>query len=149
MYNGAQIPYINGPPTGRWTTGLFDCCEEPGNSCLTCCCPRLTFGRNVEIIDQGRTSATQARLIFCALGCFGLGSIYSYRFRSGLRALYNLPEEPCMDFCVHYCCPICALCQEYRELKNRGLDPSKGWKANEGKMKTNQVPPQVAMGMTR
>lgn len=149
MDNGAQISDINGPPTGKWTTGLFGCCEEPGNCCFTFCCPSCTFGRNVEIIDQGRTTAAQARLIFCLLGCAGLSSVYSYRFRSGLRTLFNLPEEPCIDFCVHYCCTICAICQEYRELKNRGLDPSKGWKANEGKMKTIQVPPQVAMGMTR
>lgn len=72
------------------------------------------------------SAATHARWIFCALSCFGLGSIYSHRFRKGLRTLYNLPEEPCKDFCVHFCCPLCAICQEYRELKNRGLDPSKG-----------------------
>jgi len=72
------------------------------------------------------SAATQARLIFCLLGCAGLSSVYSYRFRSGLRTLFNLPQEPCIDFCVHYCCTICAICQEYRELKNRGLDPSKG-----------------------
>jgi len=29
------------------------------------------------------------------------------------------------------------------------MDMDIGWKANEGKMKTMQVPPQVAMGMTR
>jgi hypothetical protein len=28
MYN-AQIP--NDPPTGKWTTGLFDCCEDSEN----------------------------------------------------------------------------------------------------------------------
>ncbi|XP_045790789.1 protein PLANT CADMIUM RESISTANCE 7-like [Trifolium pratense] len=149
MYNGAQIPNINDPPTGKWTTGLFDCCEDYENCCFTCWCRHLTFGWNVEIIDQGRTSATKARSKFCVYGSFGLGSIYSYKFRSGLRALYNLPEEPCNDCCVHCWCSLCAICQEYRELKNRGLDPSKGWKANEGKMKTNLVPPQVEMDMSR
>lgn len=68
-------------------------------------------------------AATCARLIFCGLGCFGLGCLYSYKFRNKLRSLYNLPEEPCSDCCVHNCCILCAICQEYRELKNRGLDP--------------------------
>ncbi|KAK7314521.1 hypothetical protein VNO77_33047 [Canavalia gladiata] len=154
MYNGegkaAHPQNFNAPPTGKWTTGLYDCSEDPGNCCFTWCCPRFTFGRNVEIIDQGRTSPTIARLIFFALGCFGCASLYTYRFRSKLRALYNLPEEPCMDFCVHYWCSICAICQEYRELKNRGLDPSIGWKANEERMKrANQVSPPVVIAMTR
>jgi hypothetical protein len=30
MYNGAQISHINGPPTGKWTTELFDYCEDSG-----------------------------------------------------------------------------------------------------------------------
>lgn len=34
MYNGeakaAQLPY-NGPPTGKWTTGLCGCFEDPGS----------------------------------------------------------------------------------------------------------------------
>ncbi|TKY44683.1 PLANT CADMIUM RESISTANCE 12 [Spatholobus suberectus] len=154
MYNGegkaTQQPSINAPPTGQWTTGLYDCFDDTGNCCFTWCCPRFTFGRNVEIIDQGRTSPIKARLIFFALGCFGLASLYTHGFRTKLRALYNLPEEPCTDCCVHYWCVVCAICQEYRELKNRGLDPSIGWKANEERMRrATQVPPHVAPGMTR
>ncbi|GJR70011.1 cell number regulator 10 [Tanacetum coccineum] len=33
-----------------------------------------------------------------------------------------LADEPCNDFILHCCCELCALCQEYRELKNRGFD---------------------------
>jgi hypothetical protein len=33
-----------------------------------------------------------------------------------------------MDCLVHFCCETCALCQEYRELKNRGYDMSIGTK---------------------
>lgn len=77
-------------------------------------------------MDEMISAATAASLIFCALSCLGIGSFYSFKFRSTLRAQYNLPEEPCIDFCVHYCCGICAICQEHRELKNRGMDPTKG-----------------------
>jgi hypothetical protein len=37
-----------------------------------------------------------------------------------------LVESPCWDCCVHFFCLRCALCQEYRELKNRGFDVSVG-----------------------
>jgi Cys-rich protein (TIGR01571 family) len=49
----------------------------------------------------------------CLCSCF---------YRSKLRAQYNLEESPCIDCLVHFCCETCALCQEYRELKNRGFD---------------------------
>ncbi|MED6218688.1 hypothetical protein PIB30_028775 [Stylosanthes scabra] len=153
MYNGegktAQSPFSSAP-TGAWTTGLCGCCEDPGNCCMTCCCPCVTFGQNAEVVDKGRSSCAFAGMIFYLLSYVGCGCLYSYTYRSKLRGLYSLPEEPCMDFFVHCFCGSCAICQEYRELKNRGLDPSLGWTANEERMnRGNQVAPHVQPGMTR
>ncbi|XP_047158242.1 protein PLANT CADMIUM RESISTANCE 9-like [Vigna umbellata] len=146
----AQQRNSNAPPTGKWTTGLYDCFDDKGNCCFTWVSPHDAFGSNAEIIDQGRTSAIRARLIFFGLGLLGLGCLYSYKFRIKLRSLYNLPEEPCSDCCVHSCCLLCAICQEHRELKNRGIYPSTGWKANEERMKkANLEAPRVASAMTR
>jgi Cys-rich protein (TIGR01571 family) len=52
----------------------------------------------------------------------GLACLCSCFYRSKLRAQYDLDESPCVDCLVHFCCETCALCQEYRELKNRGFD---------------------------
>jgi len=60
------------------------------------------------------------------LSLSGLACLYSCYYRSKMRAQYELPEAPCMDCLVHFCCETCALCQEYRELKNRGFDLSIG-----------------------
>lgn len=60
------------------------------------------------------------------LALTGLSCLYSCYYRSKMRAQYDLPEAPCMDCFVHFCCETCALCQEYRELKNRGYDMSIG-----------------------
>ncbi|BAU02813.1 hypothetical protein VIGAN_11239900 [Vigna angularis var. angularis] len=146
----AQQQNSNAPPTGKWTTGLYDCFDDKGNCCFTWVSPPDAFGSNAEIIDQGRTSAIRARLTFFGLGLLGLGCLYSYKFRIKLRSLYNLPEEPCSDCCVHSCCLLCAICQEHRELKNRGLYPSTGWKAHKERMKkANLEAPRVASAMTR
>jgi hypothetical protein len=51
-----------------------------------------------------------------------MGCLYSCLYRSRLRAEYDLQEGECPDFLVHCCCEHLALCQEYRELKNRGFD---------------------------
>ncbi|KAJ0430787.1 putative PLAC8 motif-containing protein [Helianthus annuus] len=47
-------------------------------------------------------------------------------YRTKLRNQYSLPKQPCNDCLVHFFCKPCALCQEYRELKYRGLNPSYG-----------------------
>ncbi|OAY70780.1 Cell number regulator 10 [Ananas comosus] len=56
--------------------------------------------------------------------------IYSCVYRSKLRVQYNLQEAPCCNCCVHWCCELCALCQMYRELHNRGYDMTLGWQLN-------------------
>ncbi|XP_054787651.1 cell number regulator 2-like isoform X2 [Prosopis cineraria] len=112
------------PRHGQWTTGLCGCFEDPGNCCMTCCCPCITFGESAEVIDKGNTSCACAGLVFYALSYVGCVGLYSCTYRRKLRGLFNLPEEPCSDRCIHCCCTSCAICQEYRELRNRGIDPS-------------------------
>lgn len=133
--------------------------------CISFCCPCITFGQNVEIIDRGTTCKLQkkkktkheqfiqyfinwysflpssctswfiiwlcaacahAGFIYYCLAHVGFASCYSCTYRTKLRASFNLPEDPCADCLVHCCCLPCAVCQEYRELKNRGVDPSIG-----------------------
>uniref|UniRef100_A0A7N2L5D1 Uncharacterized protein n=1 Tax=Quercus lobata TaxID=97700 RepID=A0A7N2L5D1_QUELO len=89
------------PPEGKWTTGICGCFGDVTNSCFTA-----------------------ARNCFMLVYAFGIGAcLYTCTYRAKLRALYSLPPKPCGDCCVHHFCFFCALCQEYRELKNRGLDP--------------------------
>ncbi|KAJ9550628.1 hypothetical protein OSB04_014673 [Centaurea solstitialis] len=52
--------------------------------------------------------------------------IISCRYRSKLRSRFALVEDPCTDCMTHCCCEYCALCQEYRELNHRGINPSAG-----------------------
>ena len=56
----------------------------------------------------------------------GCGWYYASTYRAKLRRQYSLPEEPCSDGAIHFFCCSCALSQEHRELKYRGLDPSLG-----------------------
>ncbi|PIN23697.1 hypothetical protein CDL12_03578 [Handroanthus impetiginosus] len=110
-----------------WSTGLFNCFDNISICCLTCWCPCITFGRIAEIVDRGSTpcgvSGALYSMILCVSGC---PWVYSCFYRSKLRGQYFLEERPCTDCCVHCCCETCSLCQEYRELQNRGLDLSIG-----------------------
>jgi Cys-rich protein (TIGR01571 family) len=96
---------------------------------VTCLFPCITFGQIAEIVDRGSTSCGASAALYTLIIAFsgsGLQCIYSCFYRSKLRAQYSLEETPCPDCCVHFCCERCALCQEYRELKNRGFEMSIG-----------------------
>ncbi|KAG0464226.1 hypothetical protein HPP92_020295 [Vanilla planifolia] len=134
-----------------WSTGLCDCTDDCGNCCTTCFCPCVTYGRVAEIVDRGSISCGAAAALYALLEWLTCcHCVYSCFNRKKMRAQYSLVEAPCGDFCVHCCCEPCALCQEYRELKNRGFDMTVGWQANAAKQAClTTVPPPFTGGMMR
>ncbi|XP_010266998.1 PREDICTED: protein PLANT CADMIUM RESISTANCE 2-like [Nelumbo nucifera] len=134
-----------------WSTGLCDCSDDVQNCCVTCWCPCITFGQISEIIDKGTSSCgTNGALYTLISFVIGCPFLYSCFYRSKLRQQYLLKESPCVDCLVHCCCESCALCQEYRELKNRGFDMSLGWDGNVEKQNQGvAMAPVVQEGMNR
>ncbi|XP_065876004.1 cell number regulator 1-like [Euphorbia lathyris] len=156
--NGYPYPIpmnINTHPSSastRWSTGLCHCCDDPANCLVTCFCPCVTFGQIAEIVNKGSISCAQSGAVYGLLLGFtaGLSCLYSCFYRSRLRGQYDLEEAPCVDCLVHFFCEQCALCQEYRELKNRGFDMGIGWQANMDRQSRGiTAPPTVAGGMSR
>ncbi|KAJ0669381.1 putative PLAC8 motif-containing protein [Helianthus annuus] len=157
----AQAPYnqsVAPPPQSmmypsQWSSGLCDCTSDVSNCCLTCWCPCIPFGQIAEILDKGTTSsAVHGALYTILLLLTGCQFIYSCSYRSKMRQQYMLPEEPCNDCLLHFCCEPCAMCQEYRELKHRGFDMSLGWHGNMERQNHHQAvvtPPYAPAGMKR
>ncbi|KAH0756916.1 hypothetical protein KY290_020409 [Solanum tuberosum] len=134
-----------------WSTGLCDCMSDPKNCCITLWCPCITFGQVAEIIDKGSNSCgvngALYAIIICVTCC---PCFYSCFYRNKMRQQYLLKKNPCGDCLVHCFCEACALCQEYRELKNRGVDMSIGWHGNvERQNRGVIIPPTVEGGMNR
>ncbi|XP_004236941.1 protein PLANT CADMIUM RESISTANCE 2 [Solanum lycopersicum] len=134
-----------------WSTGLCDCMSDPKNCCITLWCPCITFGQVAEIIDKGSNSCgvngALYTIIICVTSC---PCIYSCFYRNKMRQQYLLKKSPCGDCLVHCFCEACALCQEYRELKNQGVDMSIGWHGNvERQNRGVIIPPTVEGGMNR
>ncbi|XP_010269384.1 PREDICTED: cell number regulator 1-like [Nelumbo nucifera] len=142
-----QAPGAPGP----WSTGLCHCCDDPAICLVTCCCPCVTFGQIAEIVNRGSLPCSASCVIYGMLQAIpSLSCLYSSCYRSKLRAQYDLEEAPCVDSLVHLCCEACALCQEYRELKNRGFDMGIGWQANMDRQRRGiTVAPVVGAGMVR
>ncbi|XXG81543.1 hypothetical protein AAC387_Pa09g2150 [Persea americana] len=136
-----------------WSTGLCDCFDDCGSCCLAFWCPCIAFGRIAEIVDRGANSCTKSSATYVLLGMLTgmqIQWLFSCGYRSRLREQYQLPEKPCDDCLVHCFCGHLALCQEYRELTNRGFDMPAGWHKNV-EMQTRGVTtaPAVTGGMSR
>ncbi|MED6180504.1 Protein CADMIUM RESISTANCE 2, variant 2 [Stylosanthes scabra] len=118
-------------PLEEWSTGLCDCFSDCGNCCITYWCPCVTFGRVAEIVDRGSTSCGASGALYALVCCLiGCGCLYSCFYRSKMRRQFNLKGSDCTDCLTHCFCEPCALCQEYRELENKGFDMHIGWHGN-------------------
>ncbi|XP_033129912.1 protein PLANT CADMIUM RESISTANCE 2 isoform X1 [Brassica rapa] len=124
-----EAKHLHGQPQaeGEWSTGFCDCFSDCGNCCITCWCPCITFGQVAEIVDQGSTTCGTAGALYTLISFFtGCGCLYSCFYRGKMRAQYNIGGNDCGDCLKHFFCELCALTQQYRELKNRGYDMKLG-----------------------
>ncbi|XP_021732015.1 protein PLANT CADMIUM RESISTANCE 8 [Chenopodium quinoa] len=110
-----------------WTTGLFNCHEDWTNAVVTAFLPCITFGQIAEVLDEGELSSPWGSFIYLLMmPALCSQWIMGSKYRKKLRKKYDLVEAPYTDKVSHIFCLCCSLCQDYRELKNRGLDPSLG-----------------------
>ncbi|XP_052134718.1 cell number regulator 10-like [Oryza glaberrima] len=136
---------------GAWTTALCDCADDCNTCCMACWCPCIPVGQIAEIVDRGSSSCALNAVLYCLVLHVSAGMcqwVYSCAYRARLRAAYDLPETPCSDCLVTFCCQTCSIAQMHRELKNRGHDPNLGWEVNS--RRTMMTPPQhqAMEGMT-
>ncbi|GBG61206.1 hypothetical protein CBR_g19739 [Chara braunii] len=132
----STIPGLPDPPQ-RWVSGICACCDDLDSCCLGCWCPCVLFGRNVAALSDKPWVGpcvlyclmdVLIRLVglklagACGWYFLSFGSCYTFSQRRKLRTKYNLQEGPCMDPCTHYWCPWCAVCQEYREIRERSTN---------------------------
>ncbi|KAI5677796.1 hypothetical protein M9H77_08746 [Catharanthus roseus] len=143
-----QIPlHLKTKTRLTWSTGLCDCFSDVRNCCITCWCPCITFGQVSEIIDKGSSSCVSNGALYTVIACVtGCPCFYSCFYRTKMRQQYMLKENPCGDCLLHCFCEACALCQEYRELKNRGYDMSIGWHGNVEKQNRIAMTPVAPQG---
>ncbi|XP_039042279.1 protein PLANT CADMIUM RESISTANCE 4-like [Hibiscus syriacus] len=104
-----------------WTTGLFDCMDDPTNALITAVFPCVTFGQIADVLDNGNTTCATSGIVYAFAPC-----VVSGPYRKKLRQRFGLVEAPASDRVIHSVLEHCALCQEYRELNNRGINPALG-----------------------
>ncbi|KAB5531882.1 hypothetical protein DKX38_018552 [Salix brachista] len=99
--NGIPVAPVN-QQQQAWTTGIFDCLEDPSNALITALFPCVTFGQIAEIVDNGQsTCATNGMMYGLVASCIGMPCLLSCGYRSKLRAKYGLIEDPAPDWLTH------------------------------------------------
>nr|AFK42439.1 unknown [Lotus japonicus] len=141
----------------QWSSGICACFNDMQSCCIGCLCPCFLFGKNAEFLGSG-TFLGSCVTHFALWGLVNVGccfltdglllglpgclvSTYACGYRRTLRSKYNLPEAPCGDFVTHCCCHLCAICQEYREIRERSGDSE----ATDMKLAVVTAPPIQAM----
>ncbi|KAL3639342.1 hypothetical protein CASFOL_017249 [Castilleja foliolosa] len=140
-FGSSPSPFINVPNQQNqlWKTDLFGCMDDPQNAIITLLFPCVTFGQVAEILDLGSSSCGTSGMLYGVIAfCIAMPCIMSCTYRTKLRSRFGLIEAPGPDWLVHCFCEHCALCQIYRELNIRGLDPSIGWMGNVAKQQQSQ-----------
>ncbi|KAK9828699.1 hypothetical protein WJX72_001590 [[Myrmecia] bisecta] len=97
----------------------MDCCSDGALCCFGYHLTPCLFGDNVDRLRGG--GCCSPCLSYYCLSLFCLQGLVAGETRAALRNKYNLPQEPCDDCVVHCFCTPCAVCQEARELKRRGV----------------------------
>ncbi|PNH09554.1 Protein PLANT CADMIUM RESISTANCE 3 [Tetrabaena socialis] len=126
-----------------WTTGFCDWCASPGGcgTCFyVCCCTPCAYGSNVSrmppsVICGG--SCVGACFAYMGMTALGLPCLLHMCSRGYVRQKYGIPGDGCTDCLATCCCPLCAMCQEGRELTIRGCGP--------GGIELNKPPGQQEM----
>lgn len=136
---GADSGGTKGDDPVQWSSGICACFDDTQSCVIGLFCPCYILGKNAELLGSGTFAGPcLAHCISWALvnticcfatsgvllglpGCFM--SCYACGYRRSLRAKYNLEEAPCGDCATHFFCHFCAICQEYREIRERGSNP--------------------------
>ena len=72
------------------------------------------------IVKQPCDGIGPACFLFCISATFGLNSCYStFVTRKKLREKHGMNENIPLDCLSHFLCPLCAICQDYSEAKQR------------------------------
>jgi Cys-rich protein (TIGR01571 family) len=138
---GIDFPYgatLTPPFQSTWTATTCGCCnQEEGGSCMHCCyclfCPCVMLGGNICMMrDLGlKPENTTGKGFMCGC-CYFLGSLWIPVYwlcgclnRGEMAHAHGIHEAQCQDCLFHFCCPVCTLAQERREIwiraHHRGL----------------------------
>ncbi|KAK9793164.1 hypothetical protein WJX73_000720 [Symbiochloris irregularis] len=123
----ARMAAPKGDLGNPWSSGLCACFDDCGVCCLGYWCPCVLYGKNAERISGQPGCVGHCCLWYLLSAFFGCACCVSGPTRNRLRAEQQLKDVGCCgDWCTHFWCGGCALCQEARQLNatSKGSAPA-------------------------
>lgn len=123
--NARNLPY-NSNGEREWSSGLFDCLEDPVTFIAGWFLPCIVYGKNktrMEALEQGAPHAQGGELLgsdtitYGALHFCGVGWVLGMANRSATRAHYKIEGDAVSDCLLSTFCFPCALTQQSREIE--------------------------------
>jgi len=139
-----EMSKTGGSAPRGWLHGFWDCFSDPATCCFTYCCPCVVYGTVRSTFTGKPDNCVQDGGMFCLAGlcCLApaLGAINRYEMREKYNIIGLHQSETAgvkkhfegkasnevlgkkdghgfiTDLVTYYCCGICALCQEKREI---------------------------------
>merc|ERR1712070_107701 len=106
----AVVPAVPAGPDGihpnTWNAGFCQYCCDCSICCAVFCCPCC-----------GGCGAMCCAYVL--LSMLHLEFVIGCCVRGNIRKKYGIPGNAFMDCCLHLWCPLCATCQDYKEIELR------------------------------
>eukprot|EP01130_Rhizamoeba_saxonica_P005518 TRINITY_DN21_c0_g1_i3.p1 TRINITY_DN21_c0_g1~~TRINITY_DN21_c0_g1_i3.p1 ORF type:complete len:124 (+),score=17.52 TRINITY_DN21_c0_g1_i3:44-373(+) len=101
-----------------WDTGLFDCFSNPKVCVISWFCgPCQGAYQMAGVEDRECTPVDLILMIFCGFCCI-------IKTRGLIRDKFGIEGSLVMDILHIWCCGICAISQQTRQLDIKGIKPA-------------------------
>eukprot|EP00344_Euplotes_crassus_P002436 CAMPEP_0196994854 /NCGR_PEP_ID=MMETSP1380-20130617/1085_1 /TAXON_ID=5936 /ORGANISM="Euplotes crassus, Strain CT5" /LENGTH=103 /DNA_ID=CAMNT_0042410345 /DNA_START=33 /DNA_END=344 /DNA_ORIENTATION=- len=99
---------------GEYNSGLCSCFDDCGICCIAYCIPCYQVGKNV-----GDAEGQGVNWLWVLISCLFAPCAIFYS-RTKVQEKYQIEENVVSRILFSFCCALCALSQDARELKKQG-----------------------------
>ena len=101
-----------------WQIGLCDCCGDCKTLIVSYFCAVCQIAHQKATVEGQECGIGQFLCAFCFPHCC------LCQVRTKIREKYGIEGSAASDFCAAFCCTLCAIVQQQRELRTRGQPPA-------------------------
>eukprot|EP01010_Urceolus_cornutus_P001404 NODE_1944_length_703_cov_205.787462_g1514_i0.p1 GENE.NODE_1944_length_703_cov_205.787462_g1514_i0~~NODE_1944_length_703_cov_205.787462_g1514_i0.p1 ORF type:complete len:131 (+),score=36.71 NODE_1944_length_703_cov_205.787462_g1514_i0:60-395(+) len=104
--------------TGDWSTGLFECCEDPKTCVITYFCLGCQVAHQKAVLEKKECAPLDACMVMCCPMCM------LYANRTAMMTIDGIHEGMCSTIMAVCCCALCGVSQQHRHLVKTDRKPA-------------------------
>eukprot|EP01132_Coremiostelium_polycephalum_P009705 gene9705-11919_t len=104
--------------SGDWEHGLCSCCEDMRVCCISFLWPNLQLLQQRVTVEGKECDFLDCLCVHCLFPCAACAT------RAAIREKHGIEGSLVMDILSVWCCPLCAITQQTRQLQAKGEKPA-------------------------